>query len=1012
MDLASFSIRRPVYPWLIMLGCLLGGIWGLGDIGRLEDPAFTIKEAKVFTAYPGASAEQVEQEVTEKLETAIQELDQLDEVRSVSRPGLSDITVEIKDKYDAEGLAQVWDELRRKINDASAGLPAGARPPQIIDDFGDVYGIFYAVTGDGYTPTELREIAKAIRRELLQVDGVAKIELGGEQSEVAYLNLHEERLAQLGYSLDDLAQVLEAKNAMPSVGEADIDGLRPRIWVDNQVSDVEAINNLLVGEPGSTGLLRISDIADVDLAYEENPGYMIRHNGKPAVTLAISGAPNTNIVDVGAAVSERLALIKDAIPLGIKLYPIYDQPKVVKDAVNGFLINLFSSVAIVTLVLCLAMGWRSGIVVGTVLGMTVMGTLLMMNIFGLELQRISLGALIIAMGMLADNAIVVAEGMLIGVQRGRKPLPAAQSVIRQTLFPLLGSTIIGIMAFSGIGLSQDSVGEFLFSLFAVMAISLLLSWILAITVTPYMGAHFYKQDPDAEDDPYHHGVYQTYRRVLVTALKHRGVSVLLLVVVTVISYASFGLIKQGFFPASNTPMFYMNYWLPQGSSIHATSDVLAKAEEYLLQQDEVDRVSSFIGQGASRFMLTYNPESGNPAYGQLIVRTHTREQIPKLLDRIQSELIPRQPQADVYMKRLMIGPGGGADLEVRFSGPNQQVLRNLGEQASDIFRHYNTTNVRLDWRQQESTLAVRMNEERARFAGVGNADVSRTLQFATNGYTVGDYEHRDRIIPIVARIDAAHRNQPEHLEDRLVWSPLQRTYIPMGQVVDRFELVGQEAAIARRDRVRTLSAQADVPIGDNVMAVFGQLRSEVEAIELPPGYRLEWGGEYENTVDAQTSLGRGLPLGFLVMIITTVLLFGTVREPIMIWLVVPMCLIGVVIGLLSTGMVFGFMSLLGVLSLTGMLIKNAVVLVDEIQVQIKEGKPRFLAVQDASVSRLRPVVLAAVTTVLGMIPLIFDVFFADMAVTIMGGLTFATVLTLIAVPVFYTLFHRITPDES
>ncbi|MFA0810093.1 efflux RND transporter permease subunit [Microbulbifer epialgicus] len=1012
MKISDVFIQRPVYSWLLMLICLVGGIWALSDIGRLEDPAFTIKEARVFTLYPGASAQRVEEEVTEKLEVAIQQMGQLDKVTSTSSPGMSEIRVQIKDQYASEELAQVWDELRRKVNDAQRELPSGAMQSVVNDGFGEVYGIYYAVTGDGFSLTEMREITKAIRRELLSVEGVAKVSRSGIIDEVAYLDIDESRLAQFGFSLDDLAQVLQVESSTQRVGEIEGQDLRTRIVVDNPASDLESVQNILVGVPGSTAMLAVRDIADVSLGYDENPNFIARFNGKPTILIGVAGAENTNIVNVGAAVEAKLNELKLGLPLGVEIQPVYEQHKVVEESVDGFLFNLISSIVIVTLVLCLFMGWRSGVVVGVVLGLTVLGTVLIMNLFGLNLQRISLGALIIAMGMLVDNAIVVAEGMLMGVQKKEAPQNAARRVVRQTFWPLLGATIIGIMAFSGIGLSDDATGEFLFSLFAVIGISLLLSWILAITITPYLGYHLFKPGKNADsDDPYSGRFYRMYAGVLSGALNRRGGTIALLVVVTMVSYFGFGFVKQGFFPNSNAPLFYVNYLLPQGSDINRTESALQKATGYLLEQEEVVSVTAVAGSGADRFMLTYAPEPPNSAYGQLIVRTENREQIAGLIERAKTELRDSQPEALITFKRLVFGPGGGADVEVRISGHDFNTLRALAENTEQLFRENGLEDIRHNWRGREPTIRAHLDNERARVAGVTNTDISRTIQFATAGYRVGDFESGDRIIPIVARMPEGDRNQVGSLHDRLVWSPNEQGYIPAGQLVKDFATTAEEGLIQRRNRVPTITISAEAPEGVTAMAAFNRIRAGVEGMPLPPGYHTEFGGEYESSTDAQKSLGKGLPLGFLIMILVSILLFGTVREPLIIWLVVPMSLVGVVVGLLLTGLPFGFMSLLGVLSLSGMLIKNAVVLVDEIEVQTEAGLPRLTAIQRASVSRLRPVFLAAVTTILGMSPLLFDAFFADMAVTIMGGLGFATVLTLIAVPVFYAIFHKVKSTE-
>ncbi|MBA3979101.1 MAG: MFS transporter [Alcanivorax sp.] len=1013
MDIARASIERPVNTWLIIAACLLGGLWALSSIGRLEDPAFTLKQAIVVTSYPGATAEEVEEEVTELLESALQQLPQLKRVTSKSMPGVSEITVQIKDQYDGKKMPQVWDELRRKVNDARPDLPEGARTPRINDDFGDVFGIFYAVTAPEFSDQEIRNLARFLRRELLTVPGVAKVTTSGEPTETIYVDISNERLSTLGLPVEQVLNTIQTENAVESAGAITIGDRRVRLTSRPGFDSVASIESLRIGRPGSTEQISLVDIADVYRESTEIPDHLIRFNGVPAFTLAVAGVPDANIVEVGQAVDRHLATLENRIPLGVTLHPIYEQHVVVDEAINSFIFSLLLSVLIVIGVLCLTMGWRVGIVVGATLLLTVLGTVLFMRLLHIEMERISLGALIIAMGMLVDNAIVVAEGMLINMQRGMRAREAASDAVRRTQIPLLGATVIGIMAFAGIGLSPDVTGEFLFSLFAVIAISLMLSWVLAITATPLLGFYFFRvADNASEQDPYAGRPYLLYREALDKALRARGKTLAGLAGLTVLCLLGFGFVKQAFFPASNTPLFYVNYTLPQGTDIRATARDINRIDELIREYPQVQSVSSFIGQGASRFMLTYAPEQPNTAYGQLIVRVAHRNQIPPLIDELRATLPPLFPDAEIYTELLMFGPGDGAKIEARFSGPDTDVLRRLGSEASRIMlATEGVTDVRTDWRQRELVILPQFNEERARVAGVGRAELAQSLEFATAGVRAGTYREGDEQIPIVARPPDYERLDATRLADRLVWSGSEQAYVPVTQVVDGFVTTSEEALIHRRNRVRTLTVQAE-PEGDLTSdQAFRAVRGAIENISLPPGYRMEWGGEYEDSREAQSSLAAQLPLSFLIMLVISILLFGKLRQPAVIWLIVPMSICGVTLGLLLTGMPFTFTALLGFLSLSGMLMKNAIVLVDEIDAQINSGKEAVLALTDASVSRLRPVFLAAVTTILGMVPLLWDAFFSSMAVTIMGGLAFATVLTLIAVPTLYALFFRIRVAE-
>lgn len=1021
--LARVSIEKPVLTWIVILFCLIGGLTGFLNVGRLEDPAFTIKEAIIFTPYPGATAEEVEQEVTEALEIAIQQLGEVDEIRSESSPGISEIHVRIDQTIDSADMPAVWTRLRAKIRDAIATLPPGAGEPIVYDDFGDTYGIFYAVTAEGYSDSRIRDIARTLRRELLTVENVAKVAIEGEPDERIYIEIPQENLARLGLSFAALLEDLERENAVVTAGSAPLDDRLVRVDIPQTLGGVDAISNLLITPRDSDQAIRLSDIAEVRREAVERPSQFIYHNNARAFTLGVAGLSTANIVDVGHAVEARLAEIERDLPLGVELHPIYQQHLVVDTAINNFLISLALSIAIVIGVLCIFMGWRAGLTVGAVLFLTVSGTLFFMNMFALEMERISLGALIIAMGMLVDNAIVVTEGMLTGVMRGKPRMQAAEEAVASTQWPLLGATIIGILAFAGIGLSPDATGEFLFSLFAVIAISLLLSWVIAVTVVPMIGYHLFAAQRQAaqaasadalnEDSLYSGRLFNGYRGLLNLALSRRWVVLVLLIVVTVVCYAGFGSVRNSFFPATNTPLFYVNVELPEGTDILTTDSTLREIGAFVSAQPEVETIDTFVGAGATRFMLTYSSEQPNTAYGQIIVRTHELNAIPALSDRILAHVRETVPDAEVRADRIIFGPPSGAKLEARFSGPDADVLRGLAEQAiMALNSDGDVIDIRTDWRNRTPVLRPVIIEERAQTIGVTRENIANALRFATFGSQVGVYREGETLIPILARAPESERDDPAYLDNRLVWSPQQAAYVPINQVVSQFALEFEDVLIQRRDRTRTISVRANPHPWETASQGFARFAPVIEAIELPRGYSLEWGGEYEASAEANASLGGQLPLTFVAMLTISFLLFAKVRQPLIIWAVVPMSVNGVVIGLLATNVAFSFTALLGLLSLSGMLIKNAIVLVDEIDVRIRSGDDRLAAVRDGSISRLRPVLLAASTTILGMTPLLGDAFFQGMAVTIIGGLTFATVLTMIAVPVLYALFFGIRPGAG
>ncbi len=1006
MKIATYSIKNPLTIWLLMVTFLIGGIFAVVEIGKLEDPAFAIKQAIITTNYPGATAEEVEEEVTEQLESRIQQLSQLGDITSRSLPGQSQITIELRDDFSGEQLPQAWDELRRKVEAATMTLPQGAAKPVVNDDFGDVYGMFYAVTAEGFTNRQKRELSSKLRREVLTVPGVTRAQLAGVPEETIYVEVTQEKLASLGISLNQIAGVFQTESAIADSGSVRVEDRRIRLVIPPSDDSAETIRNLKFGIPGTTEQLHIGDIANVYRDETEQPRQLVRHNGETAFTLAIAGRSDKNIVDIGQRVDAHLDSLREKLPLGVEILPVYEQHIVVDQAIKDFLINLAASVTIVVAVLLLVMGWRVGVVVGGTLLLTVLGTVLFMWIFSIQMERISLGALIIAMGMLVDNAIVIGESMLLNRQQGKSSIDAAEEAAQQTQFPLLAATVIGILAFAGIGLSQDTTGDFMFSLFAVILISLLLSWILAVTVTPLLGHYLFKAESgQSDEDIYNSRGFNAYKKLLNAALRHRRLTLLALFVTTSAAVVGFGWVKQSFFPPSNTPIFYVDYYLPQGSDIRATEEDMKEIESTIMQQEGVVNVTSLIGMGASRFMLTYAPELPNPAYGQFIIRTRQREQIPAIMKTLREQVGRTHPQAQVYTRRLFFGPATGAKIEARFMGSDPEVLRALGEQAQTImYGSDSLTDIRQNWRQREVIVRPVIDEQQARIAGLSRTDIADSLEFASVGKRVGIYREEDRQIPVVIRPPAEERRSMSWLEDRLIYSETEQSFIPVTQVVKDFEAHSENGIIHRRNRVRTLTVQAE-PVGNLTAATArATVVKEIEAMSLPSGYTLEWGGEYESSREAQAGLGSKLPLSFLAMIVITILLFNALRQAALIWIIVPMSICGVTAGLILTGLPFSFTALLGLLSLSGMLIKNAIVLVDEADIRRKTADNLKEAITGASISRVRPVMLAVLTTVLGMLPLLWDAFFASMAVTIMAGLTFASLLTLVAVPVLYSLF--------
>jgi multidrug efflux pump subunit AcrB len=1008
MNIAEYSVTRKVTTWLLIILFLGGGIIALKDISRLEDPEFTIKDAKVYTRYPGATPQEVEREVTYHIENAVQQLQQLKRVESISKDGFSEVTVKIKDKYKKKDFPNIWDELRRKVNDAQSALPPGTKPSVVFDDFGDVYGLFYALSGDGYSYRELKDYADLLKEQLLLVPGVRKITIDGEQQEVVYLEVSRASMAKLGISDINLQRVLKSQNLVSDSGNVRVGDEYIRINPTGQLQSVQEIAELLISGTNDT-LVRIKDIATVRRAYENEPSKYILFNGKPALTIGISILPGENVVAVGQRLDQRLAELQSLTPIGLNLDAIYDQPTIVDKSVSGFIYNVVAALVIVIIVLLFFMGLRTGLIIGAILLITVAGTVWFMNFYGIDLQRISLGALIIALGMLVDNAIVVAEGMLIRIKRGDDGVTAAREVVGSTMWALLGGTIVGIVAFAAIGLSQDATGEFANSLFWVILISLLLSWFTAVTMTPLLCVQFLKADKPGEtqSDPYGGFLFRKYRSLLSTAIHFRWTTIAIVISLFAAALFGFGYVKQSFFPDSNTPMFFLDMWNVEGTDIHKTRDDIVQIDDYLHTLDGVVDTASFVGGGATRFTLVYTPESPSGSYGQIIVTAEKLDDIKRIEKQLLDYIAANFPDSEPKTKPLRIGPGRDAKIEARFSGPDPVVLRQLSEQAQQIMADDGgAINIRDDWRQPVKVLRPAYNEKTARQLGITREDVSNAILTAFDGRQVGLFKDGIRLLPIVILPPQIEREDVAAIRDIPVNSPLLQKNVPIGQVVSDFKIEWADAKIKKRNRILTITPSCD-PAQGLATALFARLKPKIDNMDLPPGYALAWGGEYEDSLNANKAISSSLPAGFLTMIVIVILLFGKIRQPLIIWLTVPLAIIGITAGLLTMNVAFGFMGLLGALSLVGLLIKNAIVLIEEIDMQIAEGKESYSAILDSSVSRMRPVMMAASTTILGMAPLLSDVFFLDMAVVIMFGLGFASALTLIVVPVLYAIFFNV-----
>lgn len=1015
MNPAEFAIKHRLISFIIIAAAMFGGWSAYNGMPRFEDPEFTIRTAVVITQYPGASPEEVANEVTEALETAIQQMQEVDKVTSVSSSGLSRINVDIKYKFSKSkaDLASIWAKLRNKVADAQQSLPPGAAASMVQDDFGDVYGVLYMLTGEGFSSKELGDYARTLRTEMLTIDGVAKVGLMGEYREAIFVEIARERAASLGVSVDQVYNDLAQQNSVVSAGSVQVGNRRLAIQPTGSLDSVTAIGDVIVSTAAENTVVYLRDIATVRRGYVDPPSQIIRYNGRPAITMGVSNVTGANVAEMGAALDAKLQDLDSQRPHGIEVHEFYHQGNIVNVAVMDFAINVLAALVIVLITLLIFMGIKSAVVIGAVLVLTIAATLATMQIVGIPMHRISLGALIIALGMLVDNAIVVTEGILVGVQQGRKKLDIGKEIVSRTIWPLLGGTLVGIVAFAPIGLAPGSTAEYTGHLFWVVLISLLFSWVFAITAVPLFSDLLFKElkgSMAARPE----GVFSRgYKQFMTVVLNARWIVIGIVVGLFALSIWGFGFVKSGFFPASTTPQLVVDYWLPEGTDISQTESDMLELETVMAELEGVTDVKTLIGAGSLRYMLVYSPESANSAYGQFLLKLEDYRLAETLIPEIQTYIDLNFPDAQSKVWRFQLGPGGGSKVEAEFAGPDPVVLRQLATQTKAIMAaDGGAISIKDDWRQPISVIQPLYSETRGRRLGISRESLAAALQTNFSGRTVGVYREGDDLIPIVAQAPADERRGPANMGDIQIASATTGRMIPLLETVDGFKTTWRDGQLKKVNRVLTINAQCDPTPNELAADLFARLKPSIEAIELPEGYSLKWGGEQGDSAEANDDLASTLPMAFLTMVMIVVVLFNALRQPLVIWLIVPLALIGVVLGLVVTGTPMEFMAILGLLSLSGLLIKNGIVLVDQMDLEIREGKPRFDAVIDSAASRVRPVTMGALTTVLGVIPLFTDAFFKSMAVVLVFGLTFATLLTLVVLPALYAVFFRVKSSET
>ncbi|MCW3805309.1 efflux RND transporter permease subunit [Plebeiibacterium marinum] len=1014
MNLAEYTLKNRVFVYFILTLVLIGGIVSYFKVGKLEDAEFTIKTALVVTRYPGASQYEVEQELTEKLERAAQQMDNIDEIYSNSYAGLSIIQIDLKESMRAKQMPQEWDILRKKINDIRGELPPGAQDPMVVDDFGDVYGMYYALTGDGYSQDQINDFARFIQRELLTVGQVGKITLFGNRTECVDLIINYEKLSELGVNPGVIIGALNAQSGIAGAGTIQLNQLNIRVSGNTAFNSVDDIKNTIVQVGQEQFYLK--DLVRVKKSYLEPVMSMQRFNNKPAVGIGISTINGGNVLTMADNINAKLAKITDQLPVGLELHTIYDQAREVRNANNVFVVNLIESIAIVIVILLVSMGLRSGILISSGLLFSILGTLIAMKAFDISLHRTSLSAIIIAMGMLVDNAIVVTDGIIVALQRGLSLKKAISNVGKSTAWPLLGATFIAILAFLPVFLAPNSAGEINEDLFKVLAISLGLSWIFAMTQTPLVCERFLKPTKDVKN-PFEGKWYKLFQRVLEIILKYRKISLAAVLGLLVASIIAFGHTKKAFFMPLEKNYTLVDYWLPEGSNIHQVSRDLSTIEGYLSDSvSAVKNVTASIGQTPPRYILSAQTQSYNSSYGQLMIETNTLEGVDSVNSIIRNKLEVRYPNGRFRIKGYIGGPPIEYKVEARFIGPDPAVLRNLAEQAEDVFREEPACgDITNDWRNKVMVWQPKYSQVKASKAGITRADLGNAILSSTSaGLGVGLYRDNDVMRPIFLKTDQETQNNLERISNTQVWGMNSKASVPLKELVDNeIEVSFENSVVQRYNRQRAITVQCD-PLDPNMSGASLQalVEAKIEAIPLPEGYSLMWDGEYKPSLEANEATGTYMPVAMLLIILIVVMLFNSIRQSLIVMAIIPLSIIGVSIGLFVTGKAFGFMAITGFLGLIGMVLKNAIVMMDEINLNLNmENISPYEAVVNAAVSRMRPVLLAALTTIFGMFPLITDAMYGSMAVTIIFGLFFATFLTLLVLPLFYVLFYKIKPSK-
>lgn len=1042
MHLSEWSFRRKPLVWFLLCCILVGGILSFRSISKLEDPEIVVMMARVVTIYPGASAHEVELQVTDVLERELATLSDIYQVMSRSEDNVSMITVELKMTVPQQEIQQRWEFMRRKVEAAIPKLPEGAQTPMVIDDFGDVYGLFYAMTAEGYSYEEMDRFARYVKREILDIEGVNRVHLFGQQVPVADIVMGRETMGQLGVFPIQILSAITAANQLVYPGMLEAGDQLIRLEVGDRIRSEQDLEEVVIkGIHGEQ--FRLGDIAAIERGLATPLRNTMFLNNQKAMAIAVSMEHGENIISLGKRVEARINEIQEVLPAGVRFEKVFFQADKVSQAISGFMWNLVASVGIVVLVLMAAMGLRSGLIIGAALALTVLATFPVLLAAGGTLQRISLGAFIVAMGMLVDNAIVVMDGIMGDMYRGTDRRVALTRTAKRTALPLLGATLIAVSAFLPVFLSKDTAGTYARDLFVVLCISLLISWILAMTQVPLFADLWLRIRRGPESSRlFVRRMNRGIRSALSFLIGHKLATIAGAILLMAVAAFQVRHIQNAFFPDLKYEQVYIEYVLPDGTSPDRVHADLHEITAHLLSLDEVNMVVSSQGMSPARYCLVRAIGEAADNYGELIVDFDNYRTMIRMKPVLETFFHDHFPDAYVRIRNYNLSVKSSHTVEVEFRGPDPAVLRSLGAQAREIMRndpHTDKHTISDDWHPMGRSLLARYDRDLASRAGVSRSDASNALLAATTGIPLGQYFDGQTAVTIQWKTREADGSLPQRLEDIPVWSMLPDLSrlkesdltallygtkrmedltgeliqpVPLSAFTHGMELGWEESIVRRVNGQRALQAQCDPAEGYSPAQVRRSIKKDIAAIELPQGYSYQWVGEYELQNMALKNIFSFLPIAGMLILLILILLFNDLKKPAIILLCIPLTGIGIVPGLVLTGSAFTFMAIVGAIGLAGMLIKNAVVLLDEIENQVTQEIPRYDALVGATLSRTRPVVMASVTTMLGMLPLLTDPMYQSMAVTIISGLLVGTLITLIFVPILYAAFFRVSRLET